>query len=157
MWRIIERNHIHTILLGLVTLQLHFPSKQILSFCWPPWEALLKRGRRSEVRQWAVASSPSPASQRSPLSACKGTVLKLATVQFMNGLRLWKEWPARSSGTELKCNWGHKHPVKEPCPINLLYKFWNLPVIELWKVPKCSIIINPLSAYLYIHVCHIST
>ena len=41
----------------------------------------------------AVASSMSSASQMSQQSACKGTVPKFITVQFVNGLRLSNKWP----------------------------------------------------------------
>ena len=58
------------------------------------WEASLKQGGSFGVREWAVANSLLSTSQRSapstskmsPMSACKGTVLKLTTVRFVNGL-----------------------------------------------------------------------
>ena len=50
------------------------------------WEAELKWGGSSDVHEQAVASLPLSASQRSPPSVQKATVLKLTTVQFMNGL-----------------------------------------------------------------------
>ena len=61
------------------------------------WEASLQRGGSCGVREWAVESLPSSASQRSPLSASQGspssaahihvgTVLMLRPVQFANGL-----------------------------------------------------------------------
>ena len=57
------------------------------------WEALLKQGGSCGVCQHAVASSPSSALQRSPPSTCKGIILKLTTVGFVNGLRLSNKWP----------------------------------------------------------------
>ena len=59
------------------------------------WEALLKQGGSCGVRQRAVASAPSSASQRSPPSVRKGTVLKLTTVGFVNGLKLSNKLPVR--------------------------------------------------------------
>ena len=56
-------------------------------------EASLKQGGSCGVCQQAAASSPSSALQRSPLSTGKGTVLKLTSVQFVNGLRWSNKWP----------------------------------------------------------------
>ena len=59
------------------------------------WETSLERGGSCGVRERAVASLPSSASQRSPPYAQKGTVLKDTSVQFVDGLRPSNKWPVR--------------------------------------------------------------
>ena len=62
------------------------------------WEDSLKQGGSCGLCERAVASLLSSASQRSPSSAQRGTVLKCTTVQSVNRLRPSNKWPVLQRG-----------------------------------------------------------
>ena len=64
------------------------------------------------IHDWTVASLLSSASRRSPPSAQKGTLLKLTSVQFTNGLRPSNKWPVRQDGLFVHVCFGQVKSVR---------------------------------------------